>query len=385
MERRMRRACFGVLLCAMSVIAIQQHAWTETMVKPKVAKPALSVTAAVKEAIDGNELEGMRALKKRGGQFDAVQVIERLPSGGYAVEASYVVNKRHIRLPLKLKRTQIPGCKDLAWMVSWAPKAVYVNALLNVAFTTHLPRPAKTAKVMTSWRDVKRLPSMPIVLTRYQAVTPFGATSLKPPVNDSPTAAPRATNTLTPPKSLMVDAGRWIKGYLENDKAPASLDIIADGRAPWRQFQRVLFAASSLGLFKVYFVTWQGKDFGVLPSAAPVFGSFPKAKRPEPIILAYYPQKAQHGFRVSFKQAILNKEQACAPGMSFCVADVPAFDARLKVLADGMRKKNPNNVRHAMFATTGDVSLQKAIDLLSVVGQGLAVPQGHVFVGYIAR
>lgn len=370
----MRNTSSMMIRATMITLALSCVWSTQAMATELAASP----TIATKAAFEGQTTPGFSALVKRGATYGGLLAVDALPGGGWAAEIEIRYKSLGVRYPVKLRRLDEGDCDN--WVVDWTPNEAFSTALLNMVSSGALPE-APSSK---PWSDHARLPSLPILLTRDKMITPYGTIDVVRELAELDTTQKGAS--IAPPPSLIKHTRKWLEGFLENDDGAASVDVIADRRATWRDMTRIVFGVSSVGFYKLYLVSSrEDGSLGAVETAAPIFGSLPGVKKPVPLVLGYYPLEGQTGFRVSQGSAVLEDEGACDPEMSFCVADGGEFDARLGALAASMRAKKPDNPSFAMFATTGDVQVGAAIGWLERVGAGLAIPQRRVFIGYIER
>lgn len=350
---------------------------------------ALSMTDAIEYAFDSGILPGLKALKDRGAQTWSILIAERLPSSHtFAVEIAVTIKGKTLRFPLKLKREKPKkGCVQAHWIVTWAPSAQFAQALVNILGSHMLSKADATVR----WHQSQRMPTMPIIVTRAQIVTPYHVFKFDASEGGRSNISAHAPKELLPPTQLVRDTHTWLTRHLERDPGPASVDIIADGRVDWRTFQRVLFGVSSQGMFKIYFVVAMTRAkgaLGVLEATAPVFGNIPRSKRPVPLIIAYYPQSVDHmhkfGWRVSYGAHVLPPDDtSCAQSLSFCTTDAKSMYRRFESLARSMRAKNKDAVTSVMFATSAGTLLWDALFWFAKVPQPLGLQSSKVFVGYI--
>lgn len=333
-----------------------------------------TLTGAVEQAFSTQDQRGIMALRSRGGAFERIDNVEFLPGGSAMLEVTVRLAGQEVRVPMKAGRTTAPECKT--WRVTWTPHKDYMLALANL-----LSSEALIEVDAPAWTASSRIASMPVILTRKRVITPYRAIELDAPGPSAPMGA------LTPPRELSEDVQRWLTESMEGEPGAASVDIVADRRVTWLGAQRVLVASSMQGAFKAHFVTRKPDgSFGVIETAAPIFGSLPEVKRPVPLVLGFYPQDDTFGWRVSYGAAVMAPEPtSCADDMTFCYSDPSAYVERLKALAASMRAKNPDAARHVMFATTGEVTLAEAIPWLSVSPAAFGLGFDKVFIGLIQR
>lgn len=368
------------LLCAALTVI------SSLALEPQAALAQASPFEAVREATEnlsgeqsGEQTEGLRALAARGARVEEILSLDALPRGGWAAELAISFQGMSARYPVKLARTQ-GACEQ--WRVVWAPSAEFSTAMLNVLASGQLP----TTAASPEWHSALRLPALPILLTRDRIFTPYGSMLAAPEPSPSALSPARPQRSaISPPPALLKHTQRWLDSFLEGDEGAAAVDVIADGRASWRDLTRVVFGVSSVGFYKLYLIARQGERLAAIETAAPVFGSLPGVQEPVPLVLAYAPLSMRAGFRVSQGSVILEEPDTCDPGVSFCADASAELSERLKSIAQRMRAKNPKNPAYAMFATTGEVTLASALPWLEVTGAGLGIAQRRVFIGYIAR
>lgn len=343
-----------------------------TVALAMLAPSTALASGSLEEAIQSTPLPGLEALGKRGATLASVDNIEALPGGGYALQTTWrVPGPASVVIPLKAKRGG-EGC-EAKWSLTWAPVPAFTDALVGVVRSGQLPQ----APSKRRWTDAGRTPSMPVVMTRYQVITPFGARKPRPDRVD-PRTPPTLVEVL-PSRELIEDTKRWLEVHLEREPGAASVDLIADGRASWQDFQRVLYGVSTQGIFKIHFVTQGG---GVVEAAAPIFGSIPGPKRPVPLVLGYYPEASGQGWRVSLGDKVLQAEPGvCAPQMTFCAGDAATFAQKLKARVAGSARP----ITHVMVATGRQTTLSGALPWVARAPEALGLAPSRVFVGYIQR
>ena len=352
------------------------------MMPPAAMASKPSPEAAIEEAFAPGGDPALVALSQRGARPLRLLVAERLAQGELVVEVALSWQDQVIRYPLRLAQRRADGC--VQWEVSWSPDEAFGQALLNMTRSGTLPTLGEDAPV---WGNIKRLPTMPLILTRRAILTPFG--SIDPTPAPSTGVGQRAVSGVEPPSALVSHTERWLDEVLGGDPGAASVDVIADASVSWRDLTRLVFGVASQGIFKIYLVGAREEGLGVLETAAPIFGALPGVERPVPLVVGYYPRARASdgltGFRISQGKALLRDEGVCDEEMSFCVADTAALNTRLGQLGETMRQKEPGNPAFAMFATEGGVLIGEAVGWLSGIGEGLGIAQRRVFIGYISR
>ncbi len=349
---------------------------------PAAYAAAPSPHAALDAAFASSEDDALTALRTRGATFDEVLVMEQTSAGVLAAEVALGWKGRTMRYPLMLKRRDDPETSCAQWEVAWTPTIEFTMALGNMATSGQLPEVAEAP----SWHQAQRLPTLPVILTRYQIITPYGSVRINE-ATEGVDAARRGA-AIAPPPELVTHTKRWLNEFLAGNESAASVDIITDRRASWQDLTRVVYGVASEGMFKLYLIVQTSKGLAAVETAAPIFDSLPNVTRPVPLVIGYVPQPEsaapeEIGFRISQGSAVLEDEDACAPKMSFCVTDTSGFAARLETLGETMRAKKPGNPAFALFATTGEVTVGEALPWLATVGEALGLMQRRVFIGYI--
>lgn len=336
-----------------------------------LAESAPTMELAASEGLQESALPGMKVLRDRRAKVSRVIVAEVLPMGGVAAELELDYQGKFVRYPVRFERVEEAGCK--AWKLSWAPEETYTGALLNMVSSGQLPE--TTTAATTSWVAQRRLPSMPVVLTRFQITTPYGSIKIAEFVDKIDPSQKGAQ--VAPPPLLYKHTKRWISEFLQDDPGPAGVDIIADKRATWADFNRVIVGALSQGFYQVNIITSGQGGVAALPVTAPI--------KPVPLVVRYYPFEQASGFRVSSGAGLVRDEGVCDPEMSFCVTSAEQFDARLTKLGAEARAADPAGADFVMFATTGEVALGDAVRWIERMGVGLEIAQRRVLIGFIQK
>ena len=351
--------CFG--LCAALIACAAQPALA--------SDPHPTAQAALQAALESPTLAGLKTLKSKQGVWAGARGLERLPAGGWLAQVKVRVGTRTLRVPMKLKRAPIKGCERKGWEVTWAPSAAYVGALVNLTTNDLVPSLAHPSS--TVWSTALRMPTLPVVLTRTSVVTPWRTVALG--------QTPGAKMSLI--KEVVVDAKRWTREILEDDQAPASLDVVADARVTWLGMQRVLLSAATVGFYKFYLV---GHTKGILQSVevnAAVFK--PNPKRP-PLFVAYTPSKPDETFRLMYMGQPMLPPESCAAA---CFATPDQFGASLahvaKVLNQHDGQRALKTLTKAVFATTADTTLGTLMPWVARMPESLGIQPSSLTVGLI--
>lgn len=289
---------------------------------------------------------GLKVLRTSGATLGPVLVIERVPSGAYVAEVALELGATRVRYPLKLQR-------DAGrWQLTWQPTAAYAGALLAMVKSGALP----AAVTDVRWADVPRLPALPVIATRARVVTPFGEVAATVDGEPGLRASPL----------LLRAAQRWIVEVLEDDPAPAGIDLLLDHATSWRDANAVLLSLASAGLYQVHIVT---ADMGVLRVSSPV-------ARPANVVVALYHLNDVFGVRLSADGEEFPGD-GCAPQMSACPRAAGGLAAVLE------RLEAP--ARSVMFAAAGDVNVGDALGFLVATQAYFGLPPHRLLVGYVQR
>jgi hypothetical protein len=282
---------------------------------------------------------------------------------GAVVEVGFEAHDRELRLPMKVVRSAE------GWEVAWAPEPVYVEALINMSRSQTLP----VSTSAQGWVEHQRLPSLPVILTRQQVVTPFGATELL------------VSETLTPAEALVGHVQRWVRDVLEDAPGPASVDLIADARVSWHVLHQTLMAPAALGLFRVHLITrgQSGQDLRVFAANLPVFASgLPRGF--EMLTVGLYPMRDRWGVRIATGEGLRLPEEPCAPGMSVCFDENAAIASRVVSFLTEVGAE-ASTFTHLLFATPGTTSLEAAMPFLDALQGLVGDGRSYLFLGYIQR
>ncbi|MFU8806108.1 MAG: hypothetical protein ACNA8W_20015 [Bradymonadaceae bacterium] len=279
------------------------------------------------------------------------------------VEVGFEAHGKGVRLPLKFRRA--PG----GWEPAWAPETVYVEAMLNMARSESLPISSET----TAWSEVKRLPSLPLIVTRQQVITPFGSMQLD------------ESSELLPPEELVRHVQRWMREILREAPGPAGVDIIADARIDWHDFTRVLMAPASMGFFRVHLITrsLEGSLIGAVTANIPVFATgIPRGLHI--LTVGLYRAGSQWGVSVATEDGPIIDETACAAGVSFCVRDVSEIEEPFRQVLTKMEAAL-EDFTHLMFATGPTTDLETVMPYLEKLLSEVDFEDGKLFLGYIQK
>ncbi len=319
-----------------------------TLLGVSSAVQATTLQAGIQQAFAGDDA-GLRLLRSNGAELGPLLVVERLPSGEYAVEIELRLDGRAMRYPLKLRRD------DGQWTLQWQPSTVFAAALIGITKSGALPEVPTTER----WVDSARLPAFPIIATRKRFVTPFGEIALDDRGEESD------PGDLEVSPALVRAAQSWITQVLDSDPGPAGIDLILDGELSWRMANKVLFNLASTGLYHVTVVT---QDMGALRVASPA--------RQAAYVMALYPLETGFGLRVAV-DGVLRPESGCAPQMTTCVTDEGGVAAAVERAALG---RGP-----VMFAASGELSASVVARFLAAFAATAQVAPHALLVGYVQK
>lgn len=319
------------------------------------------------------------ALNEAGFRYNRLLVAETLPSErAVFVEVELGCQGDKIRYPLKFERRT----KDdtVHWKLSWAPAAVYAQTLADVA------RHDKLAKTDTGseWAEIQRLPAFPIIVGPKSFVTPYGrvsATKVTPPPGAKNTNEP-ATSQLAPPKELAKHAQRWIGLTMEDDPGSANVDLLIEQKTSWTRVTQALMAPASLGLFRVYLVGRADGNLVAYAAAAPVIRRAPAGT--EPLVVGMYHHGKTHAFRVRLGTEVVADSKACADNMTFCADTLTDFQKESEAHITDALAHHKTKVAYVMMAATGDFPAAEVVPYLAALDEALGLPDGKIFMGYIA-
>lgn len=328
----LRVALILVALCAIAPIAAPAHA------EPRPLGESL-------ERVYATNSEGLRLLRDNGGVLQGVATLERVRDG-YVVELRVAWQQVVARYPVKLARD------DDVWRLVWQPDAAYAAAL--VALVTH--RGVVDVASDDVWSDTARLPALPVIVTRQRIVTPFG---------ELPT--PSGGEALEALEGLQRATRAWIVDVLDEDPAPAGVDLLLDPALSWSQLNSVLFNLAAAGLFQATVVTANG---GALLLAAPA--------RQAPTIVAVFPLDAafaplQWGVRLVVDEVAVGSSD-CAPQMTGCIAAHDELPALLPAEARGP----------LMLAAPASPTVAEVLRFVPVLKSYAAIAPHRLLLGYIA-
>jgi hypothetical protein len=273
------------------ILLVSSHAWA-------AEGPADGVSAAF-EAGTG----ALGAIKDAGGKPSGYAVAERLPDGGWLVEATYEVSGQSIRLPIKF---------DSNFETKWVPVLLYGDALLAIIKSGALPKVEGS-----SWGQKARLPAFPVIVTGKRIITVFGELPFE--------ASPK----VEPIDQLMKHTARWIDEVLANDPGPASFDILGQGNLAWVDMIRVVYSVSMAGLFELAFVGPGKTGLESLSGLSPVVYG-PLSESSSLVTLGISSENDGLGFRVSIAGVIeAPGPKSCAPAITFCASTREEFQAGL--------------------------------------------------------
>lgn len=291
---------------------------------------------------------GLRLLRDNGASHFGVLTLERLPSASYVVEIGVEIEGVTARYPLKL------GREDGAWTLQWQPAAVYASALLAMMKNDVLPHVVTTSK----WANVARLPALPVIATRKRYVTPFGEVAL----DDRGDTATQGDLELSP---ALVQAGQsWVRRVLDDDPAPAGIDLLLDPSVSWRVTNKVLYNMSTVGLYQVTIVM---RDGGAMHVAAPA--------RQANFVVALYPLADRFGVRVAGSDGPLPGD-GCADQMTACITQPNELDAIITT---------SELIAPLMFAASAEVAAGDVLRFANHFETLTGLPPHRLLVGYVQR
>lgn len=335
--RRVMLSGSALMLCLFSMI-----------LSPSAASAQAPLADALEEIYADDE-RGMRLLRDNGVKLGRVLTLERVGSQAYVVEVGIEVAGNRARYPLKV------GREDGRWTLLWQPESVYVAALLRILKSDALPDIETTAQ----WGDVARLPAMPIIATRKRYVTPFGDV----PLSDRDDDSPPGDLELSP--GLVRAAQWWVKKVLNDDPAPAGVDLLLDTQMSWQDTNKVLFNLSTVGLYQLTIVTRTGGAFQV---ASPL--------RQAKFAVVLYPLDKGFGLRIATDAGVLPTD-GCAPEMTACLHSP---DDLAEVLA-----RHPTPVAPVMVAAAGTVATGDVLRFAAKFARLTKVGPHQLLIGYVQK
>ncbi len=301
-------------------------------------------------------------LERLGATYDGYSFAERLPrTGAYLVDTRLAWRDRHLRFPVKLRRS------DDGWRVDWTPDRVYARALVELLDGGDLV--ALETSDAPGWSDDSRMPGLPVVLGPKTATTPFGET----PLVDRP--------ELEASKGLGRHVGRWVDDVLEGDDAPAALDILARDDVPWDRLSRVLLTAAGAGFFRLHLVASSKAGLVALPALAPVFESGDRPDRDRSLIVATSADDPDR-FRISVAGDLLDAPDDCPDDWSLCLGPDDELASRLAARLESAFPDGPPSVSHVMFAAEGPTPVGEALQRAVHVPGALGIPSRKLYLGY---
>lgn len=347
------------------------------------ASETQTIAEAVQQAIDKGEPRRLRILSDQQISLGDVLVVERLPQRGasneeYLVEFEGQWQKMTFRYPIVVKQA---GNETESWRVSWAPRAIFARALVNM-LKDDLPRMELDKSQMWS-RDV-RTPAFPVVITDQGIVTPFGAVG--------------SEGTGTQRRPLPRHAQRWINGAMNGDGAAASVDLLVTPSASWKRIHTAIYHVASHGMYRLNFVGLTGKasnkDRTVvsMPALAPVRLGSGDGGRGLP--------KLRLGFQTLTDGASPNDDArrvaVTLRGMPFDLPQPPASESsapcpkkadacvgRVEHVGNLMKKLRAHQkfsdqkLRLGIAAFSGNMTAQTVIDLLTETARELGIQTSH--------
>lgn len=348
----MRTAAIILLFCCLSV--------------PSLAA-AQTLEGSLAEAFRTSQ-DGLKLLRNAGASYGGLLSLERLPSGNYAAEARFDLDNKPVRYPLKLQRD---GAR---WEVIWQPEATYAAALIGIVKSGELP----TGRAERAWVEAERMPALPIVGTKKRFVTPFGEVPAGDRAPNESQDESQGELDLSP--QLVEHVHRWVRVVLEEDPAPAGVDLLLDRSASWTLANKLLFNVSVVGLYQISIVTADG-GLGVVQVASPI-NAVTSADRSPPTVLAMFPLQnpedgARFGFRISTNGELV-QGSGCGDGMSVCI-DEPSR------LPEALERLIPPGGEQAMFAASGDVSIGEAVEYLAAFEDYMGLGHHSVLMGYVQK
>lgn len=285
--------------------------------------------------------------------FEGIAIAERVGDDHWVVEAIVRFDERHARWPLRLSGS------EGTWNVAWKPEPAYTAGLRNMLISGTLP----TTENAPLWSSQRRLPTLPVIVTRARQITPFGEV-----------ADEAEDDTVQPIAGLVRQANRWVKEVLSGHPGPASVDFIVAGDVSWASFTRALYSISMAGLYAVYVVGIDEAtgDTSALQALSPVALS---DKEPG-LVVAMYALESGHGFRLAMKGEVV-APSGCHEDMTFCSSATEHFE---QALGEALNKDAPG---FPMFAAERAVTTQDAIRYLD--SATFAVFNRMLLMGYIQR
>lgn len=346
--------------------------YAQTPAQTPASTPASSksLTDALHHALSTDKrLAPLSKTPTKPGPILSIEILDSQLSA--VLEIEIIHNQKNLRYPLKFSR----ATPSAGWQLAWAPTEEYTQALLNITSSTALP----ATQSENPWAQETRIVAFPIIATRQQLITPFGALA--------PTDLADQNAPLTPPDELVRHATRWITDILEDAPAPAAIDLILDARLSWKATTRLVMATSAVGLFRINLITTNTHNtINTIPVNAPVFDSQKLPAHIQMLVVGIYPLSSQQadkqlGFRIAFNNQILQLPQPCLPEMSFCTTDPASFSLHLQQITRTFDQTQQTT--HIMFAAPKNASLQTAIDYLQATTQTLQIPTPKTFIGFI--
>lgn len=300
--------------------------------------------------------DSLGLLARVGATYDGYAIAERTPrTGAFVVEIRAKWHDKTLRIPAKTSRD------SGSWKITWAPDRSYAETLVQLVDADQLLQLPDDDN--PSWADEKRVPALPILLTDDTAHTPFGSLPLT------------TSGKLKASKRLGKHIGRWIDEILENDPAPAGIDVIASSNTPWRHLSTLLLTASGAGLFRIRMIGTSHDHLAAWPALAPVFQVGDAPDRATAFVVGMYSDPANN-FRVSVGERHLPDIQTDDPS---------TLPDKLRQLVKTSFDGDPPNVTHVMFAATGSTEIREAITYASAVAEALGIPSAKLYLGHIGE
>lgn len=332
-----------------------------------------TVEGALQAYFAGDADEGVAVLGKAGFEYERLLVAEMLPSEATVVaEVELAGDAKRLRYPVKLERSLVDG--EARWRVGWAPVEAYARALLAVSGE------GAGAQIPGGevWADIRRVPAFPVIVSEQLFVTPFGQVPAEPADGATP------EEQLVPPQKLVEHAQRWIGLLLEDDPAPAAVDLMVAPGASWTRTTQALMAPASQGLFKVYMIGQKDDRLVAATAAAPIFGQQSTPQGTAPLIVGVYKAEGGPGVRVKFGDTLVEGEATCGERMSFCATSLEEFRQQSANVVGEAVEKADARVAYVMLAATGDFEYAEVLPYFDALSGALGVPTGKIFMGYIA-
>ncbi|MGM0558210.1 MAG: hypothetical protein ACQEVA_17630 [Myxococcota bacterium] len=335
---------------------------------------APTMQAALEQALasEGGADDSLDVLIRSGATFEKVLVAEVTPDNrGVVADLGFDYEGRKFRFPVKLERSEPSAAAT--WRVAWLPDPEYARALIGAVQGGPLPRSDDGAV----WVDAIHLPSLPVIVRSDSVFTPYGRGAL--------VAEARAPEDqkLMPPPAVAKAAQRWVGMLLSEDPAPASVDLMIDPRASWRDLSRVVMGVSAIGLFRIH-VIQQGPDqLLMLPGAAPVFGTETTPEDAAPLVVAMFPHEDGAAFRVRIGDQEYRPPESCAKDVSFCADSPDSYRASLAQAVESLVARSETRIAYVMFAAGPNTTVGEGLSYFQRTHGALGIPESKVFLGYI--